>query len=604
MNYYQYKRRAPRSRATDFIKPFLVIIIFIAIIVAGWKLLGSTFTGDQESLSSEKIFLDIETGSAKAMTSGSNEWKSVPNGIYLYEGEKLRTQSDGRVTLSFFDKDKVRLDKSSELEFKTLEREAGSGAAGLILEDGRLWLEIDESGTSSSTFTIETGLLSLVSDGGVFAVSHPGMLYVLEGSVKAEIMHEGDIIKSTTIGVGQELIIDAEIAADLSEGLQKEIIFALDDAFKSSNWHRWNKQQGDNTFDDLTDESEVESDEQNIESDEESETDEPETEIADDEETEEEEVDEDDQEPPTKPQIEEPGNNGDTITLDSGEQDITGSVSSDTEAVIVNDYRLSKYVPGSKTFRYTAKVEFGNLEVGENEFEVIAVDKNQNKSEVAKITLLLSQEVYDEIKSEEEDEEDSEVEVSTPAAASSTGGVSITSPNNGENLVTSETAFEIKGSVPEGTSKVLVNGYQLQGFTEGSSTFLYRANSTLGTLEIGELNTYTVKAYGADDEVIGEASMTIDVESGSNGEGAPVISIPTSAGTYETTLDQIVLGGSVGKWITRVRIDGTNLDTYIPGSEEWKKTITLAPGSNVFEVCAEKEGESQGCSTISINYQN
>ncbi len=606
MNYYQYKRRAPRSRATDFIKPFLVIIIFIAIIVAGWKLLGSVFVGEKETLSSEKVFLDIETGSAKAMTSGSGEWKSVPTSIYLYEGEKIRTQSDGRVTLRLFEKDTVRLDKSSEVEFASLTRDAVGTTASIDLNEGKIWVEIDDKSADRTDFTIQTGPLNLSSDRGVFAVTYPGKLYVLEGSVKADVIHEGDVVKSSTIGVGQELIIDESIAADLAEELQKEIIFALDDAFKSSNWYRWNLQQGAGLIGDLgedeDDESlEEESDDSTNDEDEEAAEDTEEDPV----EEEEEEIDENDKEPPTKPQIEDPGNNGDTVTLDSLKQDITGSVSADTEAVIVNDYRLSKYVPGSKSFRYTANTAFGNLEVGENEYEVIAVDKNNNKSEVASITLVLPQEVYDE-ESEEEEEESEDSEVSVPEASSS-GGVSITSPNNGDNLVTSETAFEITGTVPEGTVKVEVNNYQLQGFSEGDSAFLYRANSTLGTLEIGELNTYSVKAYDAEGGLVGEASMTIDVESGAteeSGGGAPSITIPTSSGSYETTLDQIVLGGSVGKWITRVRINGANIDEYIPGSEEWKKTITLSPGENSYEVCAEQEGESKGCSSISVQYNN
>ncbi len=151
---------------------------------------------------------------------------------------------------------------------------------------------------------------------------------------------------------------------------------------------------------------------------------------------------------------------------------------------------------------------------------------------------------------------------------------------------------------------MVVNDYTLQGFSEGGTTFLYRANSTLGTLEIGELNTYTAKAYDADDELLGSATITIDVESGVNGEGAPAITMPSSSGSYQTTLDQLVIGGTVGKWITRVRIDGTNLDAYIPGSEEWKKTVTLEPGENIYSICAEKEGVEQGCSSITIDYQN
>ncbi len=603
MNYYQYKRRAPRSKITDFIKPFLVIIIFVGIIFAAWRFMGSAFIGEGETLSSEKVFLDIETGSAKAMTTGASEWKNVPSSIYLYEGEKLKTQSDGRATLKLFEKDVVRLDKSTEVKFAALSRDAAGNQATIDLEDGKIWVSIDEEGAQTSEFTFTTGLLTLKSSGGVFALSHPGMLYVLKGSVTADILYTNKIVKSSTLGVGQEMIIDEAIAADLSEGLQKEVIFALDDAFKSSNWYRWNQQQegavllddsDDNPLDDETELGEA--------TDDDTDTEVTEDEVVDEDEEVVEEVDENDKEAPTTPQIEVPGSNGDTVSIDGIEQVISGTVSGDTAAVIVNDYRLTKYVPGSKKFSYTAKTAFKNLRVGDNEYEVIAVDKSENKSTVATITLTLTQEVHDEAQPDGEDEEEA-TPASTPEATN-TGGVKITSPNNGDNLITSETSFEIKGDVPSGTSKVEVNNYQLSGFSEGDSTFLYRANSTLDTLEIGELNTYTVKAYDADDDVIGTASMTIDVESGANGAGAPVITMPTSSGTYETTLDQIVVGGSVGKWITRVRIDGANIGEYIPGSEEWKKTLTLSPGENTYSICAEKEGEEQGCSSIVIDYQN
>lgn len=551
-------------------------------------------------LSSEKVFLDIETGSAKAMTSGVNEWKNVPTSIYLYEGEKLKTQSDGRVTISLFEKDTVRLDKSTEIKFAVLSSDAAGNQSTIETEDGKLWIDIDEEGITGSEFTIKTGLLTLKSNGGVFALSHPGMLYVLEGSVSAEIEHEGKIVKSSTIGVGQELIIDEQIAADLSEDIQKEVVFALDDAFKSSNWYRWNMQQDgyslideDIPLDDEDSADEVIEDDADVED---------EDEVV---EEEEEEIDENDKEPPAIPQIEEPGSNGDTITLDDIEQDIKGSVSSDTESVIVNDYKLSRYVPGSKEFRYTAKVAFGNLEVGDNEYEVIAVDKAGNKSAVAVITLALPQDIYDE--STEDDDEDSSddeaTEDSTPAATTS-GGVTITSPNNGENLATSETSFEIKGEVPAGTAKVVVNDYTLSGFMEGDTTFLYRANSTLGTLEIGALNTYTAKAYDADDELIGTASMTIDVESSTTGSGDPVITMPSSQTTYSTTLDQIVVGGTVGKWVDVIYLNGAKITEYIPGSEKWQKTVTLSPGENVFKIYGEKAGDQTGTVTITIDYQN
>ena len=612
MNYYQYKRRAPRRSGADYIKPFIVIAIFVAIIVAGWNLLSSMLIGEEMPLSEEKVFLDIETGSAKAMTASDASWKNVPTSINLYKGEKVKTLSDGRVTLSFFDDNLVRLDKGSELEISELSQEAEKEIIDFGLAEGKAWVNIDSMRGGKTDFHLTTSMIRLKTSGGIMAVSYPGTVYVLSGSAEVDVLRQNDVIKSVRVGVGQQLQVDEGITVDLDEGLDKEILFALDDSFKTSNWYRWNRQK--DGLESL-DEDVSEDDGSMVEELDESDTAEV-IDSADEEETvdeeavvqeEEEEEDlSDDKTPPETPQFTDPGHNGDTIELEDIQQELSGTVSEDTYVVVVNDYRLTQYKPGSGKFSYKANVAYKNLKLGENEYKVTALDKAGNESEAGIITLSLSQEVYDEKMEDQEEADDNKTESSAPAAASSEGGVKFTAPNDGENLVTSETEFELKGTVPEGTVKVLVNDYKLSGFSEGDTTFVYRAKASFKNLIIGEVNTYTAKAYDKDDVLLGTATMTIDVESGSSSEtgGAPIITMPTSSATYDTTLDQLVIGGSVGKWITRVRINGSNITEYIPGSEEWKITVNLESGANEFEICAEKEGVEQGCSTIVINYSN
>lgn len=594
MNYYQYKKRAPKQGGADYIKPFIVIIIFIAIIIAGWRLLGSVLVDETPTESSEKVLLEIETGSAKAMTSSGAEWKNIPSNIYLYEGEKVRTQSDGRITLTFFDQNTARLDKSTEVNLTTLLLEGSQSTVGLRLDEGQVWLEV-QSELSTASYSVSMDNLYLEATNATFAVTAPGTVYVLRGSVDAQVVDNGTFVDQATVGVGQQISVDAEIAKEITDGAEKDLIFAIDDAFKSSNWYRWNQQQGGVELEEADDE-EVDDEEDNPLDDQDGSGD------ATEDDTEADEIDPNDKEAPTVPEISEPGANDESVEVDDIVVDIKGSVSDDTEEVIVNDYKLTKYIPGSGEFRYTANVAFNNLEVGDNEYKVVAEDKNGNQSEAAVITLTLTQEVYDE-KIEETEEEVATEEEGVPDATSE-GGVNITSPNNGDNLVTSETSFQIKGDVPSTAARVLVNDYKLQGFTAGDTTYTYNANSTLGTLEIGELNTYTVKAYDEDDELIGTASMTIDVESGANGSGDPTITIPTSTGTYQTTLNQLVIGGAIGKWVEMVYVDGSKLNDYIPGSEEWKTTITLVPGENTFSIYGEKDGENTATVSITIDYQN
>jgi len=300
---------------------------------------------------------------------------------------------------------------------------------------------------------------------------------------------------------------------------------------------------------------------------------------------------------PMTPTIEEPGGNDEKVTIDDIEQIISGSVSKDTYAVIVNDYKLGKYVPGSQEFKYYAKTAYGNLEIGENEYEVIAEDKAGNQSDPAVITLVLEQETVDSAGDETDTGDDSSENL---PASTSTGGVTITEPNGGESFTTSETEFDIKGTVPSNTAKVKVNDYTLSLYEAGDTTYRYSAKSSFGNLEIGEKNEYTVKAYDKDDKLLGSASITIDVQSGS--ASAPTITMPSSSSTYTTTLDEIVLGGTVGKWVQKIYVNDQLLSTYIPGSEEWRKTITLSAGENTFTVYGEQNGDKTGSVSITISY--
>ncbi|MBU0577846.1 FecR family protein [Patescibacteria group bacterium] len=677
---YQSNKRMPRKRMRDYFMPFFIIVLILAIVVFGWRTLNKVLIDENRNTSGEKIFLNIENGSAKAMTVGKGEWKNVPDSIYLYSGEKLKTGTDGRASLTFSDQSIVRLDTNTEIELVQLEKKHEAYITEVALEDGQIWAKIENISNPDSSFTVSTDLLVIDSRGGDFAVTDPGTVYVMEGNTQVSIKYDDEIIKTVNVGVGQQFSIDGEGVSQLNEGLETDLIFALSDTFKSSSWYRWNikkdgaisafeegSDEGDNV--DLQDpaspeETDEDLDEtivpgrlvsitkpsQNTETNQSSITleglfdadkveavyiggkkatitgnnkwkissfaltQEGENSLT---------VEAEDSlgqrtsldpfvitydtTPPEAPVIEEPtpDEGEDSVTIDDVEQIIKGSVSTDTYAVIVNDYRLSKYVPGSEKFEYYAKVAYGNLEVGENEYIAYAEDKAGNQSEPAELILVLEQETVDEAGVEvgeevADDETETETETDTTPEATSAGGVTITSPNNGESFTTSETEFEIAGEVPADTAKVFVNDYQLQAFQTGDTTYRYNASSSMGNLEIGEQNTFDVEAYDEDDNLLGSASITIDIQSGS--AAAPTITMPSTTGSYSTTLNEIVIGGTVGKWVQKVYINDVELDTYTPGSEEWRKTITLEPGDNVFTIYGQQDGENTESASITVTY--
>ena len=79
----QYKRRPPRRNIRDYFMPFLIIIIIIGIIIFGWRTLNQVLIEDNRSTFNEKVFLNIENGSVKAMTVGKSEWQNAYDNIYL-----------------------------------------------------------------------------------------------------------------------------------------------------------------------------------------------------------------------------------------------------------------------------------------------------------------------------------------------------------------------------------------------------------------------------------------------------------------------------------------------------------------------------------------
>ncbi len=678
-----YYKRPARKSVTSYFLPFLVIGLIFSGVVFGWRSLDNVFIDNKKSTFNEKVFLSIESGSAKAMTVGKSEWQNAPDKIYLYRGEKLKTGSDGRVTLTLFDQSIMRLNTESEVEFSTLKKKNDTYNIDVEVKKGGSWSKVERITNPDSTFSLTTDLLTIDTRGAVFALTHPGTVYVVEGNIQVGIKYDDDVIKTYTVGVGQQLVADKNAISSIKRGDDVDVIFALSDTFKKTNWYRWNikKDGAISAFEesDFKDDVEV------------TEADGEETETAVNEEDTEDEIanigrlvyvtkpasnfetnkssltvegkfDEEkikavyvdgkkasdlgdgkwkitslkltvegdndfkieaedldgirkkietltiiyDKTVPDAPVIDEPvADEGETsVSIEDIEQIIKGTVSKDTQAVIVNDYRLGKYVPGSEEFTYFAKTEYGNLETGENEYKIYAEDKAGNQSEPAILILDLDQKVIDEAGVETENEsttEESADDSESLPAASSSGGVKITAPNGGESFTTSETEFEIEGTVPEGTASVSVNNYKLSLFKSGDAGFKYRAFVSIGNLKIGEKNAYKVKAFDADDKMIGEGSITIDVESGSS--AAPVITIPSDSGSYTTSLDTIVIGGTVGKWVTRMYVNDKEIKDYIPGSEKFRSSVTLSAGDNRFVVSAEKAGEQVGKAEITVKFQ-
>lgn len=674
-----YYRRPAHKRVRHYFMPFFMILFLILLVFFGWRVINSAFTDSSRNTINEWVFLDINSGSVKGMASDSSEWKTdnIPDKIYLQRGEKIKTGPDGRASLTFFDKSTIRLDVNSEADFQTLKRKKEINTIETVFPQGSAWITVKPLSDPDSVFTLYTGSLKIDSHEGVLAIDSPNTVYMINGSAQISLMKEGEAVKTYTLGVGQQFMLDEQGTRKIANGQEADVIFAISDRFKTSSWYQWNMTQNDlisdmnfpdegtaslsagDTTIDLTTDTAVDSTDTttDLPSDLSTTDTTPKKEVTilspknhsavnkstvdisgeydvnavsaiyvqnkkasfdtlgkwtaydvalnrEGEnvitiETENREgqrtplspfVIEYDTIAPSRPEITAPGKNGDSVVLESTEQAISGSVSADTYAVIVDDYRLGKYVPGSKAFEYYAKTVIGNLKAGENTYKIYAEDKAGNRSEATIITLVLNPDVI---------EKSAESMPTEALPSSSTGGVKITEPNGGSSFTTVKTEFEIKGTAPATAAKILVNDYELSKFKPGDVQWSYRAYASMGNLEIGKKNTYTAKAYDAEDHLLGSASIVIDVES----EGSPQITIPTTKSSYLTTLNELVIGGSVGKWVQAIYINDKKLLNYIPGNEKWYYTVQLKPGVNLFSVYGEKDDVKTGSDSIEITYQ-
>ncbi len=66
---------------------------------------------------------------------------------------------------------------------------------------------------------------------------------------------------------------------------------------------------------------------------------------------------------------------------------ISGTIGKGIVKVFVNDFALSRYVPDSGVWSYYAKKEYGNLNIGANQFNVYGIDQDGRKTPITQFTI-------------------------------------------------------------------------------------------------------------------------------------------------------------------------------------------------------------------------
>lgn len=214
------------------------------------------------------------------------------------------------------------------------------------------------------------------------------------------------------------------------------------------------------------------------------------------------------------PTITEPSGNGTTFRTNAEEVVIRGTVPQGTAGVRVNDYSLQLFDPTQQSWNYVASRELGNLVVGTNTYNVVALDAAGNAGATATITIVWGQGNEGVQTSSTPSQENS---ISGPTSDEnlpgndplSPGVLTVTSPIEGTtySVPATSTGFLLEGGTSANTATVWVNGYRLRLYEAGKTFWNYIASTELSTLQRGE-NQYEVIARDSENRIIDRLIFT------------------------------------------------------------------------------------------------
>ncbi len=182
----------------------------------------------------------------------------------------------------------------------------------------------------------------------------------------------------------------------------------------------------------------------------------------------------------------------------------------------------------------------------------------------------------------------------TPTPTPASGPITITSPSNGATVSGTVSIVTTKSS-PAQWENIYIDGNYLA--SSPPTTFSW--DST--TVSNGN-HTITAKGFNSSDQVVGTASVTVNVQNGSAAAAVTITSpangaTVTGAVTIDTTL------GSNAQW-ENIYIDGNYLASSPPTTFQWNSTSVL-DGSHTISARAFANGRVlEGSDSITVNVAN
>lgn len=498
--------RLPRKRPIDYILPFLIMISAGVIVVLGFQLWSALNEANEE----KEIYMYLAQGNSRILPWGTGEWERAYNGTRILQGDAVKTQQGSRIVVEFYEDHFVRLDQNSEVVFNEIRDNGGTLDVSLILREGKMWINDNDSSDQPIRFTVRTNHTEINTISTIYEVEQDEneLIRVIRGKVEVDIYVDEDgtqnKVDTIQVGVGQEATITESALRKFAQRQSPSVVDALSDTFKESNFYRWNMAEDKNP----TDFTVIGGSDAIF--------DEPATEDAS-------EILEEDEgiSGLARPTVTVPS----TLTFTTNESTLTirGTTSAESQKMMVDisaggttdTYELNLYISGNTDWSYGVSESSGTLQKGENVYKFYSLDENGDPSSKTTLTVTYG--------GSEATEEDLDLGALTQPTVDSFNG-------------TEDTAFDVDtvkvvGTV-SGAESVTVSGYTLQAFGPGDTTWVYYAKESLGNMDPGE-NNYTVVAT-APDGTTTQTNFTITYNKPAEEETPPEETTPDESATSQS----------------------------------------------------------------------
>lgn len=522
-----YRPRPPKKNFLSYFIPFIIIIsIFVLIIYIFQSLIlkKEYFKNTFATLFPWEKWTEV-------MLSWSEDWNSVTKNIKLFKWDVVKTSEFASINLVW--DSKIVLDEWAIVLIDELKSNNSSSQVSLTIPEWRVWFNIERMINPKSLFTIKTENLLLQTRDWIFSLNW-NSIRVIEWSVMIDFYDWTKLLWNLDVWVWQEMILSDWDLNSLKIWTLPSVR-AINDEFKLSSWYSKNySETWDNNELEIT--NELNSEEINST-----------WEIA--EENSKNILEENTENNNTETELEKNQEEENSIekvtheweiTLDIEEKDIEiekdeivnlfWKVPTWTDSVIVNEWKLSKFIWWGTEWNYNAALKWENLKEWENIYKVEIFDKDNLKISEKEfiINVKIKEEVKEEtwtwdiinnedkIESEDKVEDKAEEKVENEDENKTEEIIDQTWTTNeaSDNLIKAETtlqiishkdwdfvkildwqSLEIKWIPSNWAASINVWDYTLTSFKKWDSEFIFRIAEQWWNVKIWENNTYKITSF-------------------------------------------------------------------------------------------------------------